>query len=103
MKIQKKKEKERENTWGNALLINPIMKVQEPNIEGLTSFRKRESERKGRKKKRRKKATYSQQTWRRSNHVKTQGWSPCGLPIHVFLIFKSLLIFLNLFQYYDIF
>jgi hypothetical protein len=102
LKIQKK-EKERENTWGNALLINPIMKVQEPNIEGLTSFRKRESERKRRKKKRRKKATYSQQTWRRSNHVKTQGWSPCGLPIHVFLIFKSHLIFLNLFQYYDIF
>jgi hypothetical protein len=79
------------------------MKVQEPNIEGLTSFRKRESERTGRKKKRRKKATYSQQTWRRSNHVKTQGWSPCGLPIHVFLIFKSLWIFLNLFQCYDIF
>jgi hypothetical protein len=55
LKIQKK-EKERENTWGNALLINPIMKVQEPNIEGLTSFRKRESERKKKEEKEKKKS-----------------------------------------------
>ena len=64
------------------------MKVQEPNIEGLTSFEKKENERermkeKRRKEKRRNNSPYSQQIWRMYNHVKTQGWSPCGLPIHV--------------------
>jgi hypothetical protein len=54
------------------LLIDPIVKVQEPNIEGLTSFGKKESERermKGKKKK--KPAIYRQQAWRRYNNVKT--------------------------------
>ena len=46
----KKKKRERGKTWGNTLLIDPIVKVQEPNIKGLTSFGKKESEReKGRK------------------------------------------------------
>jgi hypothetical protein len=36
------------------LLIEPIMKVQEPNIESLISFGKRESESERRKEKRRK-------------------------------------------------
>jgi hypothetical protein len=40
--------------------------------------------------------TYSQQAWRRYNLVITQGWSPCGLPIHAFLMFKSLLKFFEL-------
>jgi hypothetical protein len=37
-----------------------------------------------RKKKRREVVAYSQQTWRRYNHVKTQMWSPCDLLIHAF-------------------
>ena len=52
------------------------MKVQEPNIEGLTSFEKKENERermkeKRRKEKRRNNSPYSQQIWRMYNHVKT--------------------------------
>ena len=35
--------------WGNNLLIDTIMKVQESNIEGVTSFRKKKSERRKRK------------------------------------------------------
>ena len=46
--------KERGKMWGNTLLIYPIKKVQDLNIEGLTSFEKKESEREIRKKKRRK-------------------------------------------------
>jgi hypothetical protein len=41
-------------------------------------------------------AIYSQQGWRRYNHVKTHWWSLCGLPINAFLIFKPLLIFFQL-------
>ena len=47
------------------------MKVQEPNIEGLTNFEKKENERERRKEKRRKNSPYSQQIWRMYNHVKT--------------------------------
>jgi hypothetical protein len=36
------------------LLIDPIVKVQDPNIKGLTSFGKKRSERERRKEKRRK-------------------------------------------------
>ena len=75
------------------------MKVQEFNIEGLTSFflKKKKSKRERRKEKRRKNNNlYSQQAWRRYNDVTTQGWSPCGLLIHAFLMFKSLLIFFEL-------
>ena len=46
--------KERGKMWGNTLLIYPIKKVQDLNIEGLTSFEKKESEREIRKEKRRK-------------------------------------------------
>jgi len=75
------------------------VKVQEPNIEGLTSFEKKENERERRKEKRRKNSLYSQQIWRMYNHVKTQGWSLRGLPIHTFLMFKPLLlIFLTYFS-----
>jgi hypothetical protein len=44
----------------------------------------------------RKIVAYSQQAWRRYNHVKTQGWSPCGLPIHAFLMFKPFSMFFEL-------
>jgi hypothetical protein len=37
------------------LLINPIVKVQEPNMKGLTKFGKKESERERRKEKRERK------------------------------------------------
>jgi len=48
----------------------------------------------GERRKREEKTTaYSQQVWKRYNHVQTKGWSPCGLFIHFFLIFKPLLIF----------
>jgi len=54
-KSEGKKEKQRERKmWGNTLLIYPIKKVQDLNIEGLTSFEKKESEREIRKEKRRK-------------------------------------------------
>jgi len=90
---EKTKEKRERKTWGDTLLIDPIVKVQEPNIEGLTSFKKK-SKRERRKEKRRKNnSLYSQQAWRRYNDVTTQGWSPCGLLIHAFLIFEPLLIF----------
>jgi hypothetical protein len=50
------------------------VKVQEPNIEGLTSFKKKKSKRERRKEKRRKNnSLYSQQAWRRYNDVTTQG------------------------------
>jgi hypothetical protein len=44
----------------------------------------------------RKIVAYSQQAWRRYNHVKTQGWSPCSLLIHAFLLFKPFLMFFEL-------
>jgi hypothetical protein len=44
----------RGKTWGNILLMDHILKVQKPNIEGLTNFAKKESEREKRKEKRRK-------------------------------------------------
>ena len=44
------------------MLINPIVKVQEPKMKGLTNFEKKESERERRKEKREKKIiiAYSQ-------------------------------------------
>jgi len=38
---EKTKDKRERKTWGDTLLIDPIVKVQEPNIEGLTSFKKK--------------------------------------------------------------
>jgi hypothetical protein len=73
------------------------MKVQEPNIKDLTSFgRKKDSEKERRKKKRSKTTVHSQKFWRRYNHVKVQGWSPCIFPIHSFLMFKPLLMLFKL-------
>lgn len=42
-----------------------------------------------RKEKRTEATTYNQQAWRRYNHVKTQEWSPYGLPIHAFSKFND--------------
>jgi hypothetical protein len=39
--------------------------------------------------KRREVTAYNQQAYRRYNHVKTQGWSLYGLPIHAFSIFND--------------
>jgi hypothetical protein len=50
----KEAKRKRGKMWGNTLLIYPIVKVQEPNIESLASFGKKESERERRKEKRRK-------------------------------------------------
>jgi hypothetical protein len=50
--VEIRKEKKRGKTWGNILLMDHILKVQKPNIEGLTNFAKKESEREKRKEKR---------------------------------------------------
>jgi hypothetical protein len=59
-----------------------------------------EKEREIRKEKRREVVAYNQQAYRRYNHVKTQGWSPCGLPIHAFSIFNDVF---EYFWYYFMF
>ena len=51
---RKRKGIKKGKTWGNTLLIDLIVKIQKPNIEGLTNFRKTKSERERRKEKRRK-------------------------------------------------
>jgi len=69
------------------------VKVQKPNIE-------KNNERRKMKEKRKKTIVHSQQAWRRYNHVKVQGWSLYGLPIHVFKMFKPLLILFELILYF---
>jgi hypothetical protein len=48
-----------------------------------------EREREKIKEKKREVAVYSQQAWRKYTHMKTQGWSLYGLPIHDFLMFND--------------
>ena len=92
--LKSEEKKDKGKTWENTLLINPFMKVKKSDIKGLARFEKKRSERKKRKEKEKKETTsYSQQAWRRYNHVTTQGWSLYDMSIHSFLMFKSLLMF----------
>ena len=45
-------------------------------------------------------AVHDHQAQRRYNHVKVQGWNLCDLPIHVFLMFKPILMLLKLILYF---
>jgi hypothetical protein len=60
----------------------------------------KDSERDKIKEKRRKIAFHNQQAWRRYNHVKFQRWTPYGMPIHVFLMFKPLLMLFEIILYF---
>jgi hypothetical protein len=48
--------------------------------------------------KKREVAAYSQQAWRKYTHMKTQGWSLYGLPIHDFLMFND--VFFNFLAFF---
>jgi hypothetical protein len=77
------------------------VRVQEPNIKGLTKlWNEKIVKGKKRKRRRRKTTVYNQQAWRRYNHVKVKGWSPCGLHIHIFLMFKPVLMLFELILYF---
>jgi hypothetical protein len=50
---------------------DPSMKIQRLNIEGLASFEKNKNKRERKKENIREVIAYSQQAWRRYNHVKS--------------------------------
>jgi hypothetical protein len=70
--------------------------IKRPYCEGSKASHKRSSNflkkiKRERKRKKKEVTVYNQQAWRRYNHVKTQWWSLCGLPIHAFSMFNGIL------------